>query len=234
MLWKEAWLERVSVDAVLGNEGESSSFPRGQVSSWELIGSRVDQLRELSRLTKKPDGSPSCQATALPTASCPLDLGSGPTYVRNFLSNLLNSRADGRDVRILGRYLWGKLIIFVFMLWTRALWNRDRYRKTPSERLNLQAGEWAQVRSAWEILRTLDRKACNRGMEFKAEMFQFCGRKFRVIGRIVRRIDEHTGQVREFRNECILLDSVFCHGQRSFCARSNYHYWREIWLRRCE
>jgi hypothetical protein len=90
-----------------------------------------------------------------------------------------------------------------------------------------------QVRSAREILRTLDRNACNRGMEFKAEMFQFCGRKFPVLARMERRIDERTGVMREFRNECILLTSVLCHGQRSFCARSNYHYWREIWLRRC-
>ena len=48
-----------------------------------------------------------------------------------------------------------------------------------------------------------------------------------------RRIDERTGLMREFRNECILLTSVHCNGQRSFWARSNYHYWREIWLRRC-
>jgi hypothetical protein len=70
-------------------------------------------------------------------------------------------------------------------------------------------------------------------MEFKAEMFQFCGSKFPVLGRMERRIDERTGIMREFRNECILLAGVHCHGQRSFCARGNYHYWREIWLRRC-
>jgi hypothetical protein len=64
-------------------------------------------------------------------------------------------------------------------------------------------------------------------------MFQFCGRRFPVLARMERRIDERTGLMREFHNECILLASVHCHGQRSFCARGNYHYWREIWLRRC-
>jgi hypothetical protein len=87
--------------------------------------------------------------------------------------------------------------------------------------------------AAREILRTLDRNGCNRGLEFKAEMFQFCGRKYPVLARMERRIDERTGLMREFCNECILLASVHCHGQRSFCARGNYHYWREIWLRRC-
>ena len=54
-----------------------------------------------------------------------------------------------------------------------------------------------------------------------------------MLARMERRIDERTGMMREFRNECILLAGVHCHGQRSFCARGNYHYWREIWLRRC-
>lgn len=74
---------------------------------------------------------------------------------------------------------------------------------------------------------------CAGGQEFKAEMFQFCGSKFPMLARMERRIDERTGMMREFRNECILLAGVHCHGQRSFCARGNYHYWREIWLRRC-
>ncbi|MGH7917465.1 MAG: hypothetical protein ACREQE_08350 [Candidatus Binataceae bacterium] len=98
--------------------------------------------------------------------------------------------------------------------------------------MDLQPGESVRVRGRLEILRTLDRRGCNKGMEFKPEMFQFCGRTFRVLSRMPRRIDEQSSQMREFRNECIILDGVYCAGQRSFCARSNYHYWRETWLRR--
>jgi len=111
--------------------------------------------------------------------------------------------------------------------------NQKHFGKTPSQRLHLKPGEWVQVRSAREILATLDRKACNRGLQFKAEMFHFCGSKFRVIGSVGRLIEEDTGQLREIRNDCVLLDSIYCQGQRSFCTRQNYHYWREIWLNRC-
>ena len=138
-----------------------------------------------------------------------------------------------KDLHTLTTYLWGKAILFAFTRWARAPWNAGKFRKTPSEKLDLHPGESVQVRSVTEILRTLDRNACNKGMEFKAEMFQFCEKKFRVLSRMHRRVDEHTNQMREFHNECIILDSVYCHGQRSFCARSNYHYWREIWLQRC-
>ena len=47
-----------------------------------------------------------------------------------------------------------------------------------------------------------------------------------------RWIDERSGELKGFRNPCIVLESVYCHGQRSFCQRANYHYWREIWLSR--
>jgi hypothetical protein len=118
------------------------------------------------------------------------------------------------------------------MLWARAPWNADRYHKTPATPLDLKPGEVVRVRGMFEILRTLDRNGCNRGMEFKPEMFQFCGRKYPVIINMTRRIDERSGELKGFRSPCIVLESVYCHGQRSFCQRANYHYWREIWLSR--
>ncbi len=87
----------------------------------------------------------------------------------------------------------------------------------------LEPGEWVEVRGIGEILQTLDRKVRNHGMEFKAEMFRFCGRKSQVRSRLERRVDERTGELRELRNPCILLDSVHC--QCSFCSRCDYH-WR--------
>jgi hypothetical protein len=129
-------------------------------------------------------------------------------------------------------YFKGKAILYAFMLWARAPWNADRYKKTPATPLGLQPGEVVRVRGMLEILRTLDRNGCNRGMEFKPEMFQFCGRRYPVIYNMQRRIDERSGELKGFRSPCIVLESVYCEGQRSFCQRSNYHYWREIWLSR--
>jgi hypothetical protein len=119
------------------------------------------------------------------------------------------------------------------MIRANAPWNADRFRKTPSEQLDLQPGEWVRVRSIQEILGTLDGRGLNRGLEFKPEMFLFCGRKVRVESRLQRLISEGDGEMKTIRTPCILLEGVHCHGQRSLCARGNYHYWREVWLRRC-
>ena len=231
LLWKEAWLRRLTESShrsVSAANGSSSlSFP-------ELpAGNDAAAYAYLARFTRGPNNTVVCQATGIREASSPLQLGSFPVYCANCARGVLSRKLGTKDLHTLATYLWGKAILFAFTRWTRAPWNAGKFRKTPSEKLDLHPGESVQVRSLTEILRTLDRNGCNRGMEFKAEMFQFCGKKFRVLSRMRRRVDEHTNQMREFHNECIILDSVYCRGQRSFCARSNYHYWREIWLQRC-
>jgi hypothetical protein len=225
LLWKEGWLRRV---------GEEKEAPHKPFASARDQSNHEVVRTLLSSLTQRQDNSIMCQASELHTASCPLLLGSPPRYLANLIFDCLRGKIGRTELRRLGIYLWGKLILFAFTRWARAPWNAARYRKTPSQLLDLQPGEWVRVRRASEILRTLDSNACNWGMEFKAEMFQFCGRKYRVLARMRRRVDAYNGRLREFRNECIILDSVYRHGQRSFCIRGNYHYWREIWLRRGE
>ena len=246
LLWKESWLQRVSDT---GENGQAKGVPPHRApgaSASALNGSahpssnghvaKGDESPGMPEPRVKPaypNGALVCQVTDLNSATCPLNLGNPALYVAGVLRDYRSGRVGSENLRVVLRYLRGKLLLAAFMTWARAPWNADRYRKTPAERLDLRIGEWVEVRSARDILRTLDRNGCNRGMEFKAEMFQFCGRRFPVLARMERRIDERTGLMREFKNECILLAGVHCQGQRSFCARSNYHYWREIWLRRC-
>lgn len=246
LLWKEAWLRRAIEN---GNGSAHPTAQSGQASASnesaepklnghvaDLNGHAADRegtRNPLSQALERSGEKLVCQATELNSASCPLSLGRTANYLAGVVRDCRSAKIGSGELRVLWTYSRGKLLLSAFTAWARAPWNAERYKKTPSERLDLRVGEWVQVRSVREILRTLDRNGCNRGMEFKAEMFQFCGRKFPVLARMERRIDERTGMMREFRNECILLASVHCHGQRSFCARSNYHYWREIWLRRC-
>jgi len=247
LLWKESWLVRVTDPAANGHSKVEAPSPGIFNPPTSLVngssdcglnghGAKHDGSDGFPELDAKDDnvnGALVCQATALNSATCPLNLGNPARYLAGVVRDYRSAKIGFDDLRNLVRYLRGKLILGAFKTWARAPWNDQRYRKTPAERLNLQIGELVQVRSAREIMATLDRNGCNRGMEFKAEMFQFCGRRFPVLGRMQRRIDERTGLMREFQNECILLVGVHCQGQRSFCARSNYHYWREIWLRRC-
>jgi hypothetical protein len=220
-LWKEAWLRRVSDSA--------DEFSETQVPP---AGIEDGAYSLLSEFAQKPDNTLMCQSTELNSATCLASLRSSSNYFAKVARDCVARKRSVEDLRQLVTYFWGKAILSVFMLWARAPWNADRYRKTPATLLDLKPGEVVRVRGMFEILRTLDRNGCNRGMEFKPEMFQFCNRKYPVISNMQRRIDERSGELKGFRSPCIVLESVYCHGQRSFCQRANYHYWREIWLSR--
>ena len=222
-LWKEAWLR-----PVISGADES----RRTLSAVTTASTTDGAYRALSELAQKPDNTLMCQSTELNSATCPAPLGSSSNYFAKVARDCAANQRSLEDIRQLVIYFWGKAILHLFMLWARAPWNADRYHKTPAMPLDLKPGEVVRVRGMFEILRTLDRKGCNRGMEFKPEMFQFCGRKYPVIINMTQRIDERSGELKGFRSPCIVLESVYCHGQRSFCQRANYHYWREIWLTR--
>lgn len=226
LLWKEAWLGRDADDTHTSSDAfPADSAPGGAPTD-------IAAVRVLRARSTKPGAHLSCQATEMWSATRPIDLGNPVRWITKTVRDTCAGKLGRAERQVLVRYLWGKLILLTFTRWTKLPWNRNAYKKTPSERLDLRPGEWVEVRGILDILRTLDSRACNRGLEFKAEMFQFCGRRFQVRNRLDRRIDERTGKLNEFRNECILLDGIYCNGQRSFCARCNYHYWREIWLRR--
>ncbi len=52
---------------------------------------------------------------------------------------------------------------------------------------NLRAGDWVEVKSADEILATLDAQGCYEALPFMPEMLQYCGRRFRVQAPLTRR-----------------------------------------------
>ena len=55
--------------------------------------------------------------------------------------------------------------------------------------LNLMPGEWVEVRSADEILTTLDADGCLESLPFMPEMLAFCGKRFRVYKRADKTCD---------------------------------------------
>ena len=54
------------------------------------------------------------------------------------------------------------------------------------EGLNLQPGEWVEVKSMQSIIETLDERGYNRGLYFSPDMRLWCGRRCRVRGRLDR------------------------------------------------
>jgi hypothetical protein len=224
LFWKEAWIKRIAPEgatATIKPDGLHSSISAGN-SATALLGSH----------TEGSGGTMSCQATELRSATCPLE-GGLAQYFGTISRDLRAQRISWPDLGRLLMWVRQKTIWSAFVWWARAPWNSKRYLKTPSRSLGVQPGDLVKVRKTWEILRTLDRRGCNRGLRFTPEMLRFCGQRCRVLSRLERRINEVDGQLVEFGNDCILLEDVICKGQRTFCSRSEYHYWREIWLERC-
>jgi hypothetical protein len=109
-------------------------------------------------------------------------------------------------------------------------------KPTPTEILNLQPGEWVEVKSPAEINETITPGGFNRGMRYDMEMQKYSGGRYRVQMRVNQLIDEKTGKMVRIKNPCIQLEDVYCRAEctdrRLGCPRASNTYWREIWLRR--
>lgn len=101
------------------------------------------------------------------------------------------------------------------------------------ETLNLQPGEWVEVRSMDEISKTLDKDGKYKGLYFMPEMEKFCGKHYKVFKKAAIIKLESTGEVRKLRSPSIFLEGAYCNGERhEGCDRACFHFWREVWLKR--
>jgi hypothetical protein len=114
--------------------------------------------------------------------------------------------------------------------------------------MTLRAGDWVEVRSKAEILRSLDKNGRlenlntttlkNRGMAFDAELVPYCGGVYRIQARVERFIDERTGRLTFLKTPGVILEGVWCQARystfRMGCPRCLYSWWREIWLERAD
>ncbi|MEX0679220.1 MAG: hypothetical protein WD063_19245 [Pirellulales bacterium] len=227
--WKEAWLKRspaekgevrLADDALCaGNGAEPTTRDRGWLESTVFRSPPADgEVRYR------------CQATELPKATCPLAWWKPDQYVRDVRMNKIPLAEVLRGLAISA---YSK---FLRRLTGRAFPNlAGSLKRTPTDALGLRAGEWVIVKSKEEILTTLDAKGRNRGLSFDSEMLPYCGRRFRVLRRVERLIEESTGRMIQPAGVAIILENVVCMSRyRRFCPRSIFPYWREIWLRRAE
>jgi hypothetical protein len=208
LLWKEAWLKRVT-----DNNAQNVT-----VESVPLATKNKVDSAEVKSV---------CQAVNLLKATSPIrkwdfrqyvwEVTSGtykPTESIHSILNLLSLRIQRMLVGNKPPPLGGRL------------------RRTPSTTLNLQPGELVEVKSKEEILATLDFMGRNRGLYFTPEMVKHCGKKFRVLKPIDKMVIEKTGQLRKISNT-VLLEGSTCDGKaHGGCQRLCYCLWREIWLRR--
>lgn len=97
-------------------------------------------------------------------------------------------------------------------------------------------GDLVEVKSADEILRTLDSDGTSDRLPFMPEMVQFCGKRYRVAKRVLKTcyyMKLGTAGFRKFSNEdVVLLEGVRCSGAaHDGCQKECMIFWREAWLR---
>ncbi|WP_298667424.1 hypothetical protein [uncultured Methanofollis sp.] len=101
------------------------------------------------------------------------------------------------------------------------------------ENLDLQPGDWVEVKPFEEISVTLDENGRHKGLFFMRGMDKFCGQRFRVFKRVEKIMLETTGEMRKIMTPTVFLEGALCDGTAyDGCDRSCFCYWREVWLRR--
>src|SRR5713226_8291671 len=100
-------------------------------------------------------------------------------------------------------------------------------------RNKLRVGDWVEVRSKDEILRTLDGKGRLDGMIFMPEMFKFCGKRFQVYKRAHKTCDYTTSApYRTRRVDRTVHLETRCDGEaHGGCQADCLLYWKEAWLK---
>lgn len=96
----------------------------------------------------------------------------------------------------------------------------------------LRRGDVVEVRSAGEILATLDDRATLDGLLFMPEMLRYCGRRFVVERRAEKVCDTVSGLGSRRIADCVLLGDLRCDGcGHDGCQAECRLYWKEAWLR---
>lgn len=101
---------------------------------------------------------------------------------------------------------------------------------------DLRRGDTVVVRSAAEILATLDDRGTLDGLPFMPEMVAYCGRRFTVDGRAAKLCDTITNDLRSRHlPDAVYLEERRCDGsEHGGCEAECRLYWKEAWLRRVD
>jgi len=102
-------------------------------------------------------------------------------------------------------------------------------------KMQLRTGDRVEVRSAVEILKTLDQDGTLEGLPFMPEMLEHCGKRFKVLRRAEKTCVELPGgsyAIREFiNNDVVMLEGLRCPGtDHDGCQRMCLLFWKTAWL----
>src|SRR5262245_45015436 len=94
----------------------------------------------------------------------------------------------------------------------------------------LRANEYVEVRSKEEILATLDEHGQLEGLPFMPEMFEFCGKQYRVFKRAHKTCDPPNGLCGRKMLRAVHLEGIRCTGAaHGGCQAQCLIFWKEAW-----
>jgi hypothetical protein len=100
-----------------------------------------------------------------------------------------------------------------------------------SKKSTLHVGDWVEVRSKEEILRTLDRDGRLDGMPFMPEMFAFCGKQFPVYKSAHKTCDTVFPVRGREVEHAVHLDTRCDGSAHGGCQAGCMIFWKEEWLK---
>jgi hypothetical protein len=253
IFWKTAWLKPVgeNADPLVVAEADAA-FKRAVANA---AGCTEDDVYNATRTRVGGKTLYVCQATALLEYTKPLKWWNPKQYLDayrtgnrsaieivkglTFLFYAYGTRANKAGVGAPARWLYNR---------ARPIWGGIEFPRRPdllkdqksSPRLDLRLkpGDIVRVKPYHEILATLDKKGANRGLMFDAELVPYCGKTFRVKRFVEKFVNEANGEYTELKTPAVILDGAVCmsrfSGQRMFCPREIYGWWREVWLERTD
>jgi hypothetical protein len=98
--------------------------------------------------------------------------------------------------------------------------------------MSFQAGEVVQVRSKEEILATLDKDGRLEGLPFMPQMFEYCGKSYKVYKRAHKTCDTVSGKLEIRKLPSTVHLEHRCDGKAyGGCQADCLIFWKEAWLR---
>lgn len=239
--WKEAWLRR---------EHNAPAVPAGPSACTEETVQRA-----AFRPGQEHEADPAyvCQTTSLYEATTLLPWWDARQYVRDVTSgnhgawHMCQLLLAAWYRRLVGFGVGYRVLVGLYNRFQRLVGGKPYPigagtipdgRPTPTEVLDLQPGDWVEVKPAQEILSTITHSGFNRGMRYDMEMAKYSGGRYRVQMRVGKLVNEQTGKMMQMKSACIQLENVYCRAEctpmRLGCPRASNTYWREIWLKRVD
>jgi len=97
----------------------------------------------------------------------------------------------------------------------------------------LRSGDWVEVRTKEEILKTLDKKGQLEGLPFMPQMFESCGRRFQVFKRAHKTCDTVNDYKGRRMKDAVHLEGGRCDGAAyGGCEAGCLIFWKEAWLKK--